>query len=328
VIGRYCHACGQENVEPRQTLWHLIAHFFNDITHFDGKFFETLKVLLFRPGFLPAEYIRGRRVRYLDPIRMYVFTSAIFFLLFFSFFQHDHPFRATINGKTLDEVRSLDSASFAKFTADLTDGKKPLTREQFEKFVDTSLSKGLRIGSASYSTVREYDSVMRARNRKPGWFERQFAYKQIAINQKYHNNMQEITSAFTHSLVHSIPQMLFISLPLFAFILRILYVRRRKEFYYVSHGIFAVHLYIFIFIALLVVLSLGKLDDVVHSGLLRALGSLLVIGMIVYVYLAMKKFYHQGWLKTFFKFLLTGLGLVIVIPLLFCVFIFFSFFNI
>ncbi|HEY0434861.1 MAG TPA: DUF3667 domain-containing protein, partial [Chitinophagaceae bacterium] len=224
VIGRYCHACGQENVEPRQTLWHLIAHFFNDITHFDGKFFETLKVLLFRPGFLPAEYIRGRRVRYLDPIRMYVFTSAIFFLLFFTFFQQEHPFKTTINGKTLDEVRSLDSASFAKFTADLGDRKKPLTREQFEKFVDTSLSNGLKIGSASYSTVREYDSTMHARQRKPGWLERQFVYKQIAINQKYHNNSQEIFSAFTHSLVHSIPQMLFISLPLFALILRILYM--------------------------------------------------------------------------------------------------------
>ncbi|MEO6723037.1 MAG: DUF3667 domain-containing protein, partial [Ferruginibacter sp.] len=85
--GTYCHICGQENIEPKESFWHLVAHFFYDITHFDGKFFSTLKYLIWRPGFLPAEYARGRRASYLNPIRMYVFTSAFFFLIFFSFMQ-------------------------------------------------------------------------------------------------------------------------------------------------------------------------------------------------------------------------------------------------
>ena len=84
VVGRYCHHCGQQNLEPKETVWHLIQHFFNDITHFDGKFFETVKYLLRKPGFLSREYMRGRRMTYLNPIRMYVFTSAIFFILLFS----------------------------------------------------------------------------------------------------------------------------------------------------------------------------------------------------------------------------------------------------
>ncbi len=82
--GRYCHICGQENLEPKETVWHLITHFFNDITHFDGKFFNTVKYLITKPGFLSKEYVVGRRASYLNPIRMYVFTSAIFFLVFFS----------------------------------------------------------------------------------------------------------------------------------------------------------------------------------------------------------------------------------------------------
>ena len=84
LIGRYCHVCGQENLEPKETVWHLIQHFFNDITHFDGKFFSTVKYLMRKPGFLSAEYMAGRRASYLNPIRMYVFTSAIFFLILFS----------------------------------------------------------------------------------------------------------------------------------------------------------------------------------------------------------------------------------------------------
>jgi hypothetical protein len=89
VYGRYCHVCGQENKEPKESFWHLVSHFFNDITHFDGKFFNSVKYVLFRPGFLPAEHMRGRRASYLDPVRMYIFTSAIFFLLFFSFLVSD-----------------------------------------------------------------------------------------------------------------------------------------------------------------------------------------------------------------------------------------------
>ena len=65
----------------------MATHFFYDITHFDGSFFTTLKDLLFKPGFLTREYMNGRRKSYLHPVRMYVFTSAVFFLVFFSVFK-------------------------------------------------------------------------------------------------------------------------------------------------------------------------------------------------------------------------------------------------
>lgn len=99
VSGRYCQVCGQENIEPKESVWHLITHFFYDITHFDGKFFSTVKYLLLRPGFLTAEYVRGRRMTYLHPIRMYVFTSAFFFLLFFTFISpHTEPKKGGLEG--------------------------------------------------------------------------------------------------------------------------------------------------------------------------------------------------------------------------------------
>ena len=90
VAGRYCQHCGQENVETKQSAGALVRHFVYDIFHFDGKFFDTMKQLLFRPGYVPKEYVLGKRSSYLDPIRMYLFTSAVFFLVFF-FFQQDGP---------------------------------------------------------------------------------------------------------------------------------------------------------------------------------------------------------------------------------------------
>jgi hypothetical protein len=97
VQGRYCQSCGQENIIPRETFWHMFTHFFYDVTHFDSQFFHTVHHLILKPGFLSKEYIKGRRKSYLHPIRMYVFTSAIFFLLFFSLFQPKEKIGQNIN---------------------------------------------------------------------------------------------------------------------------------------------------------------------------------------------------------------------------------------
>ncbi|MBO9681745.1 MAG: DUF3667 domain-containing protein [Flavisolibacter sp.] len=79
VIGRYCHICGQENVETRESFWSLAKHFLFDILHFDGKFWHTLKYLIIRPGFVARQYCEGKRNSYLHPIRMYLLHPLYFF---------------------------------------------------------------------------------------------------------------------------------------------------------------------------------------------------------------------------------------------------------
>src|SRR5476651_1345786 len=81
VQERFCTHCGQENTEPKESFGHLLRHFFADVTHYDSQFFTTLKYLIFRPGFLTVQYNAGKRLSYLNPIRMYIFISAVFFLV-------------------------------------------------------------------------------------------------------------------------------------------------------------------------------------------------------------------------------------------------------
>ena len=121
LIGRYCHVCGQENLEPKETVLHLVQHFFNDITHFDGKFFETVKYMMRKPGFLSLEYMKGRRATYLNPIRMYVFTSAIFFLILFAM------------KSPKEMVHYQESADKPEKGKTLTELKKALTAAQQER---------------------------------------------------------------------------------------------------------------------------------------------------------------------------------------------------
>jgi hypothetical protein len=279
--------------------------------------------------------MRGRRASYLNPVRMYVFTSAIFFLLFFSFFYSDKDSAiaiTNINGKTPGEIDKMDSASFAAFTANINkeDDKPaiPMTREEFKKYKDSTIfTSGIRLNGANYKSKAEYDSALASGAVKHNWITRQLVYKQIAINEKYKNDPNQIIKAFKSTLLHSLPQMLFISLPLLALILKIFYIRRKK-FYYVSHGIFSLNLYIFIFIIMLFLFSIAKLNNYLQWGVLSFLSLTITIGIFVYEYLALKFFYQQGWLKTFFKFLLVNFFFLIVIGVLFVVFVFFSLFKI
>ena len=326
VQSKYCHVCGQENIEPFETAWHLVTHFFNDITHFDGKFFNTLKYLITRPGFVSKEYMVGRRASYLNPVRMYVFTSAIFFLIFFSMNHFDENSLDTntkVNGHKLTAIATMDSASFTDFTKELNDGK-PMTRDQFAKYVDSmQTSKVFHLTNDKYRDKAQYDSLLKAGVKKDSWLKRTLTYKQIELNEKYHNDKNRILASFINALMHSFPQMLFISLPLFALILKLLYIRR-KNFYYASHVIFAIHLYVFVFIFLLLLIGLNQAEQYLKWNWIDYLTGAGVIYMFIYQYKAMRNFYRQGRGKTILKYMILDMLMLFLIIMLFIVFAFFS----
>ncbi len=336
VVGRYCHICGQENLEPKESLWHLVVHFFNDITHFDGKFFSTLKFLIIRPGFLSREYMLGRRNSYLNPVRMYIFTSAIFFLIFFSIEKQDEDIlktETTVNGVSLEKIAAMDSVTFSKFTAAINKedkkGEVPMTREEFKKYVDTAVLQDISFTTSSrkYKTREEYDSLIKAGVVKDGWLARQFQYKEISIRKRYGNDSKAITRTFKEIFLHSLPQMLFISLPLLALLFKLLYIRR-KEYYYVSHGIFSIHLYIFIFIVIMLQMGISSIHSLVHSWLFSFINVCLGLYIFVYTFIAMKRFYKQGAFKTTIKFLLLLFFYLLLLIFLALFFVFFSFYKI
>jgi len=80
--GRYCHGCGQKASHSEVTVRELLHEAFHEFAHVDNsKIVQTLKLLLFKPGELTAEFFRGRRARYIAPIRLYLVCSLLFFAL-------------------------------------------------------------------------------------------------------------------------------------------------------------------------------------------------------------------------------------------------------
>ena len=329
--GRFCHICGQENIAPKESFWHLLNHFFEDITHFDGKFFSSLKLLITRPGYLSREYMNGRRASYLNPVRMYVFTSALFFLIFFNFFKEDDLKIETtsINNISIEEIVKMDSTSFAKFTRNINvndkHGDKPMTRQEFAHYADSALkNSGIKFFGKNYATKAAYDSAGSA---KDNWLLRELEYKAISINNRYNHDTKKILEAFKTALLHSLPQMLFISLPLMALLLQLLY-NRRKAYFYVNHAIFSIHLYIFIFIVMLVLLGLSALHQAFPWTIFERISRVLSVMLLFYEYKAMRNFYGQGRAKTLLKFFLLNLSFFFMIIFLFIIFLFFSMFKI
>jgi hypothetical protein len=78
---KFCPNCGQENTDSRKTFHHLFIHFFEDLTHYENAFWKTIRNLLFKPATLTKEYLSGKRLSYLAPVRLYIFISFITFLL-------------------------------------------------------------------------------------------------------------------------------------------------------------------------------------------------------------------------------------------------------
>jgi len=83
LSGDYCHTCGQSADEPRRAVIGLVQDVFVDTLAIDGKLARTIALLLWRPGVLAKRYLDGKRVRYSPPFRLYLFASVFFFLAAF-----------------------------------------------------------------------------------------------------------------------------------------------------------------------------------------------------------------------------------------------------
>jgi Protein of unknown function (DUF3667) len=383
-VGRYCHVCGQENLEPKETVWHLVQHFFNDVTHFDGKFFSTVGLLLRKPGFLSAEYTAGRRMSYLNPIRMYVFTSAIFFIILYSLKKPEDMVKAD-TGRSLAQLEKILkgeqkafphadeddrkdlSISIDKLTKEISVIRAHYSDTATRKFNESQLStmvieavadslkdpgltpavrarltsalivkaegddeiNFLGLSSKGYHTVQAYDSSERTLpdSLRDGWLKHKAMERLIAANEEYNQDKRRWKEKFIENMMHSIPKILFWSLPFFALILNVLYFRH-KQYLYVDHGIFTIHVYCATFILMLVNILLQQSADGLGWGWFKIVSDVLQLAvgfyMMIYLYKAMRGFYKQRRAKTFLKYFIACSVAFVINLILLCIFLLLS----
>ncbi|MDE3254221.1 MAG: hypothetical protein KGO92_15575, partial [Bacteroidota bacterium] len=132
-----------------------------------------------------------------------------------------------------------------------------------------------------------------------------------------------IWTAILNKFKHLFPQMLFVSLPLFALLLKLVYIRR-KSFFYVNHVVFTIHLYCATFIIILLgflITELGK----IWVGESSDWGSMFItFGGMFYWYKSLRNFYQQGRAKTLLKYFLLFILTSLMMVVLFLFFFIFS----
>jgi hypothetical protein len=317
LLDTFCHHCGQKDLPRRQTIGELIENFIGSFYSFESKFFRTVKFLLFKPGYLPVEYTAGKRESYYHPARAYVFISFVFFLLLFSL--PDDEDQTKNEAFTLQDKKEfsegmkqmqeelkksgLDSLKVdSMYTASLSeeDSADTVYTLNGERKIKTKKNKGgFNLSDSDYKSIAEYDSVQRVlpASERDGWIMRKLNIRNIELNQRYKGDDagKRFKDDFGQAFLDNFSKVLFYLLPVFALLLKLLYIRR--DFYYSEHLVFSIYYYNFFYLAASVYLLVDYIPIV--GGLLT---TGIVIWALVYLPLGMRRMYQQSWRKTIFKY--------------------------
>ena len=116
---------------------------------------------------------------------------------------------------------------------------------------------------------------------------------------------------FLQTLLNNVPTMMLFCVPLFALVLKLLYVRKGR--YYVEHLVYALHIHTFAYLGVTVIV-LCALAIAQWSHTLRVLFSIACgFAMFVLVFLSIRRVYGEGWFFTTFKFLLGGIAYGVIV---------------
>src|SRR5438477_10472665 len=120
--GHWCAHCGQPAIDYRRSFRHVIADLLDSFLNWDSKFFATIALLIFKPWRLTNEFLAGKRVCYVNPLRLYLLASILFF------------FAVNYGAKDLRfQPGKLGPKDRAELEADLKKGDlPPAAREELE----------------------------------------------------------------------------------------------------------------------------------------------------------------------------------------------------
>jgi hypothetical protein len=260
--GHYCWNCGQRHEHSVHSVWHFTREATEDLTHADSRLWSTLAALLYKPGFLTREFLAGRRVRYLPPLRLYLVLSVLFFVLVTS----SHHAVAVVVGK--------DPQGHASVTA-----KPPSELEVFK--ARPGETQGQRL-----------DRVCNPEYNGPA---RKFIlpFLKHACRRGIDDNGRTITETY----MHNVPRAMFLFLPVLALAMKPLYWRPRR--YYVEHLLFLVHNHAFGFLFFTLLWFVSEFTPAVVSEWVTFFAWTYAI---YYIFAAMRRVYGQSRWLTFAKF--------------------------
>ncbi|MBD0831920.1 DUF3667 domain-containing protein [Aestuariibaculum sediminum] len=298
----FCPYCGQK-ANDQLTVSVL---FYNTISNYfsvDARFFKSFIPLMFKPGYLASRFVEGKRLLYLHPAQMYLFISVVFFFLF-SFISRTQVEKVN-NVLSSNEIPVIVHDSLKR---QVIDSLKHV--ETTEYILKNEFSFNERKVDSLIAINAPDEQIYEAMGMEAdvGFFRKKL-YVQILKFYKQRNG-----GSLLEAFYDSVPIAMFFLLPIFAFILKLLYF---KSIPFSYHLVFSLYFFAFVFM----VFSLLVLIDLIwepHSWI-----NLLVILLItIYFYIAVLQFYRRNKLNSLFKSFIALFSFVLMVVPLAIVFMF------
>ena len=221
--------------------------------------------------------MKGKRKSYLEPFKLFLVISVIYFLLL------------PLTGES-----TLEKGHPENTGTGITTGMNK--KQPFSYTLE-----GIPVTQTGQDSIRrEVDSTgikpfVDKHYAKYGWAVRMFLRQTIKI-------MTYSSQSFKTTLEHTASKMIFLLIPVFALLLKLVYLKSKRLYF--EHLVFSLHVHAFIFLALTLVLLTEFLLPV------RMLYILLLF--LLYLFLALKNNYGEGFGKRLWKLLLLSLLYLIV----------------
>ena len=261
VSGEYCSDCGQREGRADQRFLDLAGELTGDLFDMDSRVWRTLVALLFRPGHLSAEFIAGRRARYLPPLRLYLVISFTLFLTIS--LSTNNP----LSERAIVPLQVSEDGLVIAVNPDDLDGN----------LNDIEVTEGELSSPDSNAWDGEVDL---AGENSPQWLK--------DVDRRMEENigaLREDPRALTEAMVDYTPQMMFLLLPLFALLIQFTYLF--SGFHYLQHLVFALYFHSFTYLAFLLTMGVG------YAGL--HMDGWVFAALLAYLPLALKRTYGSGW---------------------------------
>ena len=317
LTGRWCSQCGQAAIDYRRSFRHVIVDALDSFLNFESKFFATIGWLIARPWHLTNQFLAGRRVRYVHPLRLYLLVSILFFFVVNYWAKSIHADPSKLSAEDRAEIAAdpdippgvkgrirgaLDAKNQTQPETQTSPSPEAAVTPQPSVLASPSPSVTSPSPSGDVGPMVQFDKP--ASNGFEKWLEQRAKEKMGEHGSKM--------ALFIATLFNNLPYMMLCCIPLFALVLKVLYVRKRV--FYIDHLVYALHIHSFAYLAimLIVLITIGlnrSIPGIFAGWIIGALW----ITFAVQVFLSIRRVYRQGWFFTVFKFFLGGFAYLIVL---------------
>jgi hypothetical protein len=317
--GPFCYYCGQPDRNFMRFFPALLRDVMEDLLDLDSRFMRTVKPLLFRPGRLTRDYMEGRRFRYAPPMRLYIFSSILFFLLA-AFLSSDAVSVKSFRNDG-DTVRiTTDTAAQQKKVEEALEKLPDNIRAQVnvDEILEESQpgeddSNAFKIDDIQFNEEpwdRETNPV--DIQWLPGWLNDRIN-DEIEQSPQKAEQINDNPNLIIDKVFDILPATMFVLLPLVALIFKFWYLFAKR--YYVEHLIFSLHNHSFVFVSLFLVLLANVTGSMFNENGYPAAATgmqwftiIIYCWIPVYLLVSLRVVYQQNWFMTIGKFSVIGIS--------------------